>query len=207
MAAPEYRFLTRWSVLGTVREVAEILSDVRELPRWWPSVYLEVEQLEAGDENGVGRRARLRTKGWLPYTLDWELAVVESRHPHGFTIEAKGDLAGRGVWTLEQSGVWTLVSYDWRVRAEKPLLQVLSPVFSPLLAANHRWAMRKGEESLDLELARRRAATPAHRARIPAPPPPATASPLVLIGGGAAVGLAAYGLVRWLRPRGRRRRW
>jgi hypothetical protein len=204
MPAPEYCFRTEWRVTGTVEEVAAVLADVRDLARWWPSVYLEVEQVESGAENGVGKRARLRTKGWLPYTLDWELCVVESRHPNGFTIEAKGDLFGRGVWTLEPSGAWTLVTYDWRVRAEKPLLKALSPLLRPLLAANHRWAMRKGEESLALELARRRAATPAERARIPAPPAPAGPSPLLVIGMGAALGLAAYGLFRLLAPR---RRW
>ena len=144
---------------GTVEEVAGVLSDVRELGRWWPAVYLKVDELSAGEENGVGKRARLHTKGWLPYTLDWELTVVESRHPRGFTIEAQGDLAGRGVWRLEPAGAWTRVTYDWVVRAEKPLLRALSPLLRPLLAANHRWAMRRGEESLALELARRRAAS------------------------------------------------
>jgi len=206
MPVPEYRFLTEWRVTGTVEEVAAVLADVRDLARWWPSVYLEVEELEPGGEGGVGKRARLHTKGWLPYTLDWELSVVESRHPNGFTIEARGDLSGRGVWTLEPSGAWTLVTYDWRVRAEKPLLKALSPLLRPLLAANHRWAMQKGEASLALELARRRAATPAERARIPAPPPPTSPSPLILIGAGAALGLAAYGLLRLAFPR-RRRRW
>ncbi len=197
MPSPEYRFRTQWRVLGTAREVADVLADARELPRWWPSVYLRVEELEPGGEDGVGRRARMHTKGWLPYTLDWELAVVESRHPHGFTIEAEGDLAGRGVWTLEEVGAFTLVTYDWRVRAKKPLLRLLSPIARPLFEANHRWAMRQGERSLELELARRRAATPGDRALIP-PPPPASSSPLLLVGGGVALGLAAYGLGRLL---------
>jgi len=205
MPAPEYRFRTEWRVAGTVEEVARVLSDVRELGRWWPSVYLKVDELSAGGENGVGKRARLHTKGWLPYTLDWELTVVESRHPRGFTIEAQGDLAGRGVWTLDPAGAWTRVTYDWVVRAEKPLLRALSPLFRSLLAANHRWAMRKGEESLVLELARRRTSTPAERARIPAPPPPVNPSPLLVVGAGAALGLAAYGLI-WLVFRRRRRR-
>ncbi len=205
---PEYRFLTRWSVLGTVREVSDVLGDVRELPRWWPAVYLAVEELETGDERGVGRRARLHTKGFLPYTLDWELRVSESRDPHGFTVEAGGDLSGRGVWTLEESGARTLVTYDWRVRAEKPLLKALSPVCRPLFSANHRWAMRRGEESLELELARRRAASPAERSRIPRAASPRDGLPGLILGVGAAAGLAAYGVVRLLsRPRRRRRWW
>ncbi len=207
MGAPEYRFRTRWRVFGTLEEVAAVLGDVSELARWWPSVYREVEELDPGGEGGVGRRARLRTRGWLPYTLDWELSVVASRHPHGFTIQTHGDLAGRGVWTLEQSGAWTLVSYDWRVRAEKPLLRLLSPIGRPIFEANHRWAMRMGERSLALELARRRAATPADRARIAAPPPPARSAPIVVMGAGLVLGAAAFaGLHLLFRPR-RRRRW
>jgi hypothetical protein len=208
VAAPEYRFLSRWRVVSTVSEVADLLANARELPRWWPSVYLRAEELEPGDERGVGKRVRVHTKGWLTYTLDWEFRVTESRHPHGFSLEASGDLAGRGVWTFEQDEAGTLVTYDWRVRAEKPLLRILSPLLRPLLEFNHRWAMRKGEESLRLELARIRCATPAERARIPPPPPPTAASPAALIASGVAVGAAAFVLSRRLRRtrRGRCRR-
>jgi len=206
VSAPEYRFLTEWSVLGTVHEVSDVLSDVRELPRWWPSTYLEVVVLDEGDEKGVGKRARLHTKGWLPYTLRWELEVTESRHPEGFSIAATGDLMGEGIWTLEQSGAWTLVRYDWRVRAEKPLLALLSPVLRPLFAANHRWAMARGEESLELELARRRAATPSEKAQIPPPPLPTTSSPLPMLAGAAVAALLAFVLARRVVGRGRRRR-
>ena len=203
MGAPEYRLVSEWRVLGTVGEVADVLEDVRELSRWWPSVYLDVEELEPGDERGVGRRARLHTKGWLPYTLDWELCVAESRHPEGFSIEAKGDFAGRGVWTFEQAGAWTLVTYDWQVRAEKPLLRLLSPWLRPVFAANHRWAMRMGEKSLALEISRRRAATAAERAKVPPPPAPAPTGPFLLAAGAAAA--AAYLLARRLARRRRRR--
>jgi hypothetical protein len=199
VAAPEYRFLSRWRVVSTVPEVAELLANARELPRWWPSVYLRAEELTPADARGVGKSVRVRTKGWLPYTLDWEFRVTESRHPHGFSLEASGDLAGKGVWTLEQAGAWTLVTYDWRVRAEKPLLRILSPLLRPLLEFNHRWAMRKGEESLRLELARMRCADSVERARIPPPPLPTAVSPAALIASGAAFGAAAFILSRRLR--------
>jgi hypothetical protein len=210
MSAPEYSFQTEWRVLGTPQEVAAILEDPAELPRWWPSVYLDVEQVSAGDERGVGRRARLHTRGWLPYTLRWELTVTESRGVEGFSIEAAGDLAGTGRWTLQESGAWTLVRYDWRVRAEKPLLRVLSPLLRPVLAANHRWAMRRGEESLALELLRRRARQASERARIPAPPGPAWSSGAVLAAAALVAALAGFaaagGLGRPRRRRFRRRR-
>ena len=208
MAAPEYRFLTRWRVLGTPEEAFAVLSDARDLPRWWPAVYLRAEELEAGGEGGVGKRVRVHTKGWLPYTLDWEFRVTAARRPRGFSLEAEGDLEGAGEWTLEADGAFTAIVYDWRIRAEKPLLRALTPLLRPLLEFNHRWAMARGEESLSLELSRRRCATPAERARIPPPPgPTASAAPLIAASSAVlAVGAAAFLLARALTPRTRRRR-
>jgi hypothetical protein len=206
VSGPSYFFRTEWRLLGTMQEVFDVLDDPTELPRWWPSVYLEVEELARGGEHGVGRRARLHTRGWLPYTLRWELTITESSPPRGFSIEAKGDLEGTGEWTLEESGAWTLVTYDWSVRAEKPLLRALSPVLRPVLAANHRWAMRRGEESLALELLRRRAKQASERARIPAPPGPARYAGTLLLAAAAGAALAGFTAAQRL-SRPRKRRW
>jgi len=184
----EYHFITHWRVAGSCGEVADILGDPLALPRWWPSVYLSVEELRPPDHEGLGRRVRLRTKGWLPYTLVWEFEVVESRYPHGFTIVANGDFDGRGVWTLAQDGGFVEITYDWRLRAEKPLLRNLTFVLRPVFEANHRWAMDQGETSLTLELERRRATSPAARASIPPPPGPVTYAGVGLLAGAALVG-------------------
>jgi hypothetical protein len=172
VALSDYHFISRWRVEGTCAEVADIIADVESLPRWWPSVYLALEVLEPGGERGVGKVVSLWTKGWLPYTLRWRFRVAESRHPYGSTIQALGDFDGHGIWTFAQSGPHVDITYDWRIRTHKPLLNALSFLLKPAFAANHRWAMARGEESLRLELLRRRARTPEERARIPQPPPP-----------------------------------
>ena len=155
--APEYAFLTRWRLRATAEEVFDILSDPIDLKRWWPSVYLDVKELKPGDQpNGVGRVIDLYTKGWLPYTLRWNFKVIESTRPSGFKLEAHGDFEGTGVWTIRQDGDFVDATYDWRIKAEKPLLRYGSFVFRPFFAANHRWAMARGEESLRRELDRRR---------------------------------------------------
>jgi hypothetical protein len=87
MAQNDFAFVTNWRVQATREEVSEVLRDAHDLVRWWPSVYMEAEELEPGDAR-----------------------------------------------------------------------------------------MAKGEESLRLELARRRAQTPEERARIPAPPGPTFAA-------------------------------
>jgi hypothetical protein len=199
----QYEFLSRWRVQGTCGEVADILGDALALPRWWPSVYLDVEELAPADARGLGRRVSLRTKGWLPYTIRWQFEIVESRYPHGFTLVATGDFDGRGVWTIRQDGPFVDVDYDWRLRAEKPLLRNLSFVLRPIFEANHRWAMAQGEESLKLELLRRRAASDAARAAVPAPPGPVTYAGVAVIGGAAAIGATlAYLMFRSRRRSG-----
>lgn len=155
MASNDYHFITHWRVESTVEEVYEILDNVADLARWWPAVYLDVQVLEAGDEHGLGKVVSLHTRGWLPYTLRWQFRGTESRYPHGFTLEAWGDFVGLGSWTFQQSGLWVDITYDWKIRADKPLLRYFSFLLRPIFSANHRWAMRKGEESLQLELARR----------------------------------------------------
>lgn len=189
MASNDYHFITRWRVKSTVKEVTDILGDAADLVRWWPSVYLDVQVLEAGDERGLGRVVSLYTKGWLPYTLRWQFRVTDVR-PDGYTLTAWGDFNGRGIWTFEQDGPWVNAIYDWKIMAEKPLLRYFSFLMKPIFAANHRWAMAKGEESLQLELARRHAATSAERERVPAPPQPTPSSSLpLLLGATAAVAI------------------
>ena len=167
----QYKFLTQWRLKAVIDEVSEILDDPLGLARWWPSVYLEVRELEPGDPvTHVGRYIELYTKGWLPYTLRWRFRVTESRAPLGFSLVADGDFIGTGVWTLKQDGDYADVAYDWRIAADKPLLKYGTPVFRPIFAANHRWAMARGLESLELELRRRRARSEEERAAVPAPP-------------------------------------
>jgi hypothetical protein len=173
MSSNEYHFITRWRVQATVQEVGEIIASATDLPRWWPSVYLEVKELQPGDsKTGVGKVIDLYTKGWLPYTLRWRFQVVESEYGRSVTLEARGDFVGRGIWTFEQDGEWVNLTYDWKVRADKPLLRRFSALMKPIFSMNHEWAMRKGEESLRLELARRRATTVAAREQVPPPPGP-----------------------------------
>jgi hypothetical protein len=40
----DYHFITHWRVRGIVAEIIDILSDAEDLPRWWPSVYIDVKK-------------------------------------------------------------------------------------------------------------------------------------------------------------------
>jgi uncharacterized protein YndB with AHSA1/START domain len=167
-----YSIVTTWRVHASIEEVAEILTDLQALPQWWPAVYLAVDELAPGDASGLGKEVGLLTKGWLPYTLRWQFRVIELDLPHRIVISPRGDFTGRGAWTLRQDGPVAVARYDWQVEARKPLLRALTWLLRPVFTANHNWAMRMGEESLKLELVRRRAVTATERAAVPPPPGP-----------------------------------
>jgi hypothetical protein len=167
MAAHEYRFVTHWRVEGTAEEVYGLIDDPSDFVRWWPSVWLRVEVINEGPD---GQVVRLLSKGWLPYLLNWTSRVTDCDRLHHIFLRASGDFEGEGRWSFRPDGSFVDIEYIWTIEANKPLLRHLSFLLKPLFAANHQWAMARGEESLKLELARRHAASDEERARIPAPP-------------------------------------
>jgi len=171
--APEYAFLTRWRLRANAQEVFDVLADPFGLARWWPSVYLDVKELAPPDPTtGAGRVVGLGYERMASLHLAVELHRHHLDAPTGFRLVAHGDFEGTGVWTIRQDGDWVEATYDWRIAANKPLLRYGSFAFRPIFAANHRWAMERGAESLELELRRRRARTSEERDAVPAPPAP-----------------------------------
>ena len=107
------------------------------------------------EKDKIGQSYRLLTRGKLPYRLRWDARIVQTRRPHSFTVEATGDFVGRGIWTFTERANDLKISFDWRLRAEKPLLRYCSFLLKPLFRWNHRWAMARGEDGLRQELSLR----------------------------------------------------
>lgn len=161
-----YHFTSQWAVKGDIDAVANLLNTPLNLPLWWPAVYLDVQKKKHKGKTVY----ELLTKGWLPYTIRWQLKKTVDEYPYRFEIEASGDLKGHGIWTLEQNGEQVNIEYDWKVLATKPLLRLGSFLFKPIFALNHHWAMEQGELSLQMEL--NRLAVGLSRTEAPTPPLP-----------------------------------
>lgn len=172
MLKNRYSFLSRWRIEGTPEEVFPVMADWPTMPRWWPSVVLQTKVLNPGEANGVGRVVQLYTHGWLPYVVRSQVKTVERTFPHRLRVRTGGELHGEATWTVEPDGAFSNVIAEWTVIAEKPLIKYLSFLLWPLFAWNHNWAMRLGEQSTRLEVARRRARTEEERRLVPAPPRP-----------------------------------
>ena len=155
MPANEYQFLTEWRVAAPRPLLYEILKEGKDYPQWWPDVYLAANFVPSGRADRIGDRVELLTKGWLPYKLRWTAISEKYEAPRRIKIRAEGDFVGRGVWELKDEGATTHIAFDWRLRADKPLLRWLSPVFKPIFKWNHHWAMSTGLTRLKLEVQRR----------------------------------------------------
>ena len=103
----------------------------------------------------TGKRARLLTRGRLPYTLTWELECIEAVPPTRLDSRIDGDFVGRGIWTITPLADRVCkVVLEWNVEVRKPLVRNLTPVLRPLFRWNHSWAMKRGEQRMQALLDR-----------------------------------------------------
>ena len=152
-----YHFVSHWRMKGDIARVYELLTNPLGYSRWWKNSNLRVEQLEAGNAEGVNQvvRCQMDVKGWLSYTIKWQLRCAEANKPYHFASEATGDFVGRGVWSFKQNGPWVDITFDWNVSAEKLFFRYFSFLLKPFFVAKHDQIMKKWEESLREELMRR----------------------------------------------------
>lgn len=159
MPANTYHFVEEWNFPAhSPATVYAILADAKLLPLWWRGIYLEAEPLGNYAEPTVGGRVRVKARGFLPYKLNFILEAIRLEKPRLLEIKATGDF--NGVWraTLEPRGDGTLVTLDWKVIVEMPLIRILSPVLRPLFAWNHSWTTPRGEQGMRAYLAEKSAA-------------------------------------------------
>lgn len=142
-----YRFVTTWRLEAPAQRVWEALRDAEAYPRWWPG-FEDVEVLQAGAPDGVGRRARVTMRGRLPYRLQFEIEGREARAPDRIVVDASGALEGTGRWELRYDGAVTTTTYAWEVATTKRWMKVLEPFARPAFIWNHHVAMRRGAGGL-----------------------------------------------------------
>jgi Polyketide cyclase / dehydrase and lipid transport len=144
---PEYRFLTTWLLDAPCESVWDTIHDQKGWPSWWKGV-VEVVELDPGDENGLGSRARMTWRSFLPYNLVFETHTTRVERPYLMEGEVDGELAGVGRWRLFERDRTTAVIYEWNVRTTRLWMNLLAPIGRPIFAWNHNWVMARGGEGL-----------------------------------------------------------
>ena len=147
-----YEFITVWRFNAPLEKVWEAIKRSESWHEWWKGV-LRVEELKAGDAEGVGKIVRSTWKSALPYTLEFDSEVVRIDPMKQIESRAFGELQGTGLWTFDaEDENRTRVRYDWRVDTTKAWMNALAPVARPFFRWNHDVIMNWGGEGLAKKL-------------------------------------------------------
>jgi Polyketide cyclase / dehydrase and lipid transport len=143
-----YSFVTIWRIEAPIDTIYKTIQDSLAWPSWWHEV-TKVEELQKGDERGIGSVRRYVFKGKLPYTLAFNMRVDTIDEPTKLAGTASGELAGTGVWTLTADGPnLTTVRNDWNVRTTSWWMNLLAPLARRPFRTNHEFVMSGGLEGL-----------------------------------------------------------
>jgi hypothetical protein len=143
----EYHFVSIWRIKAPIEQVWEEISQADRWPSWWRYV-ADVDELEPGASDGVGKRLRLLFRTRLPYTLGFDVRLTCVQPPSKLEAEATGELEGIGRWTLTPASDGTVVRCNWDVRTTRWWMNLLAPAARPAFTWNHDQLMRAGGESL-----------------------------------------------------------
>jgi uncharacterized protein YndB with AHSA1/START domain len=147
-----YEFVTIWRFDAPIERVWEAVKDSEKWSEWWKGV-LRVEQIKAGDTNGIGSIHRSTWKSVLPYKLEFDTELVKIEHLKIIEAKAFGELEGFGLWTFTAiNDKETQVQYDWKVRTTKKWMNIFSPIAKPFFQWNHNVIMNWGGEGLAKKL-------------------------------------------------------
>ncbi len=149
--AVQYSFVTRWQIKAPLQAVWDSIYQSTQWPGWWKGV-LQVEELNTGDENGIGAVRRYTWKSVLPYTLSFNMKLTRKDDYNTLEGEAFGELEGKGTWYFDEIDGVTFVEYHWNVVTNKTWMNIFSPVLKPFFKLNHDVVMRWGAEGLSRKL-------------------------------------------------------
>jgi hypothetical protein len=149
----DYEFITIWQFDAPIDRVWHEIKHSENWSEWWKGV-IKVEELKAGDDDGLGSIRRSTWKSALPYTLEFDSEIVRIEHLKLIEARAFGELDGSGLWQFfDESIDRTRVQYDWRVKTTKRWMNAIAPLARPVFRWNHNVIMGWGEEGLRKRLA------------------------------------------------------
>lgn len=143
----DYRFVTTWHIEAPLQDVCEAICYSQNWPHWWHNVE-RVEELAAGDAQGIGSVRRYTWRGPLPYRLTFDVRVIHFEPPALIEGIASGDVEGQGRWSFSTRGTMTIVRHEWQVRTTLAWMNLAALFASPVFKWNHNAIMQQGGEAL-----------------------------------------------------------
>ena len=153
MPAPYFDLVSHWRLRAGPEQVWAALTDSASWPAWWPYV--------RGVQALSDKRRRIHWSTPLGYRFTVEVEVIESMAPERLRARSSGHMQGEGIWLLRQNGIFTDVTYVWRVRLPQGWMRWLAPVLAPLFRWSHGAVMQAGGRGLAQWLNHQRVSRPA----------------------------------------------
>ena len=143
----EYRLLTVWRIEAPLEEVYAAIHDSPHWPDWWPGMQ-RVEEVAAGDADGINSVLRYFWRGKLPYRMVFEVRATRIEKWVAIEGTVQGDLEGIGRWHFISEGAVSVVRYEWHVRSTRWWMNLIAPFARSMFIRNHGIVMRQGAEGL-----------------------------------------------------------
>jgi uncharacterized protein YndB with AHSA1/START domain len=147
MSKTQFELTSHWQIPAPPERVWDVLVDSPNWPKWW-SYVRAVTPVKRGRPDGTGNVQRVTWSTRLPYSISFDIEVVEVIAERKLRGLARGELQGQGTWLLEPDGEGTHVTYLWQVDLGKAWMRALAPLMSPVFKWNHDGLMAAGEAGL-----------------------------------------------------------
>ena len=142
-----YWFLSTWLLEAPRERVWDTIYDAERWPEWWRGVE-RVTIVHPGDGRGEGAVWRSAWRSVLPYTLEFEFQLARVDRPSLLEGDARGGLAGSGVWRVYENELGTASTWEWHVATTEAWMNAFGPLARSVFAWNHHRIMRWGAEGL-----------------------------------------------------------
>lgn len=138
MADP-FRFDGRWVFPVATAELWRSLSRTDRFQEWWP--WLRTLESDGLVEGSVSRCV---VRAPLPYSLTFEVAVLEVVPERVVDTRVSGDLEGPARLDLAAHPDGCEARLSWELELRAPLLRAGSVVARPLMEWGHNWVVDTG---------------------------------------------------------------
>ncbi len=147
----KYSFVTTWRLKTPLQLAWNAIYLSEQWPQWWDSV-ISVQEIEKGDEQGIGSIRIYKLRSPMFYTLSFRMQLTDRIEYKLLSGIATGDLVGTGSWQLEDDGEITTIRCYWDVTTSISWMNKLSFLLKPIFKLNHSIVMKQGGKCLARKL-------------------------------------------------------
>jgi uncharacterized protein YndB with AHSA1/START domain len=147
-----YDWQTEWTIDAPLSLVYKVLTTPEEQDKWWPSMRVHRVTPLAGIPDGRTIEYRVQQAQSVarlvpPFKIIGVTADIEKERR--LRTGVTGDLVGvLETFLYSRADGGTRIVYQWYVRVQNPMLNVLGFVFAPMFRASHDHVMKEGEAGL-----------------------------------------------------------